>query len=89
MKTVIKMGASWCRPCLQLKPIFDEVVAEIDNIRVVNINVDDTPDIASSYGVRSVPTVIIVDENDKIVAMKSGYMNKEELEKFIKNGLVY
>ena len=89
MKTVIKFSMEFCQPCKQLKPIFDEVIQEINDIKVVEIDVEEHPDVASSYGVRSVPTVIIVDENDKIVAMKSGYMNKEELEKFIKNGLVY
>lgn len=85
MKTVIKMGASWCRPCLQLKPIFDAAVAEIDNIRVVNINIDDNPDIASAYFVRSVPTIIVTDENDKVLASHSGVMTKEQIIAFIKN----
>ena len=83
MKTVIKMGASWCRPCLQLKPIFDAAVAEIDNIRVVNINIDDNPDIASSYGIRAVPTIVITNEKDEVLAMKSGVMTKEQLLQFI------
>ena len=89
MKTVIKFSMEFCQPCKQLKPIFEDVISSLTDIKVVEVDVEEHPDVASSYGVRSVPTVIIVDENDKIVAMKSGYMNKEELEKFIKNGLVY
>jgi len=87
MKTVIKMGASWCRPCLQLKPIFYEAIQEIDDIKVVEVDVDTCPDIASNYKVKSIPTIIIVDEDETIISMKSGFMNKNELERFIKNGM--
>jgi thioredoxin 1 len=83
MKTVIKMGASWCKPCLQLKPIFDEVIQEIDDIKVVEVNVETHPDIASSYKVRGVPTVIVTDDDDNILAMKTGMMTKEQLIQFI------
>lgn len=85
MKTVIKMGASWCRPCLQLKPIFDAAVAEIDNIKVVEVNVDDNPDIASNYKVRSIPTIIVTDDNDVVLASHSGVMSKEQIIDLINN----
>ena len=85
MKTVIKFSMAFCQPCKQLKPIFDAAVAEIDNIRVVNINVDDNPDIASNYLVRSVPTIIVTDENDVVLASHSGVMTKEQIIAFIKN----
>ena len=83
MKTVIKMGASWCRPCLQLKPIFDDVVKDIPDIKVVEIDVEEHPDIASNYKVRGVPCVIVTDEQDNVLAMKSGMMTKEQLKDLI------
>jgi thioredoxin 1 len=83
MKTVIKMGASWCRPCLQLKPIFDDVVKDIPDIKVVEIDVEEHPDIASNYKVKSIPTVIVTDEQDNVLAMKSGMMTKEQLKDLI------
>lgn len=83
MKTVIKMGASWCRPCLQLKPIFDDVVKDIPDIKVVEIDVEEHPDITSNYKIRGVPTIIITDENDNVLAMKSGMMTKEQLKDLI------
>lgn len=87
MKTVIKFSMESCQPCFQLKPIFDEVIQEIDDIKVVEVNVETHPDIASSYKVKSIPTIIIVDEDETIISMKSGFMNKNELERFIKNGM--
>ena len=83
MKTVIKVGASWCKPCLQLKPIFDEVIQEINDIKVVEIDVEEHPDIASNYKVRGIPTVIVTDENDNVLAMKTGMMTKEQLKDLI------
>lgn len=83
MKTVIKMGASWCKPCLQLKPIFDDVVKDIPDIKVVEIDVEEHPDIASNYKVRGVPSIIVTDENDNVLTMKTGMMSKEQLKDLI------
>jgi len=83
MKTVIKFSMEFCQPCFQLKPIFDAAVAEMDNIKVVEVNVDDNPDIASNYGIRAVPTIVITNEKDEVLAMKSGVMTKEQLIQFI------
>lgn len=83
MKTVIKMGASWCKPCLQLKPIFDEVIQEFNDIKVVEMDVEEHPDIASNYRVRGVPTVIVTNDKDEVLAMKTGMMTKEQLIQFI------
>jgi len=83
MKTVIKFSAGFCLPCQQLKPIFDEVIQEINDIKVVEIDVEEHPDIASSYKVRGVPCVIVTDENDNVLAMKTGMMTKEQLKDLI------
>ena len=83
MKTVIKMSATWCLPCKQLKPIFDEVIQDIPDIKVVEIDVEEHPDIASNYKVKSIPTIIITDEKDNVLAMKSGMMTKEQLKDLI------
>lgn len=84
MKTVLKFSANFCNPCKQLKPIFEDVVGNIANIKVVDIDVEEHPEIASKYKVRCVPTVIVTDENDNILAMKSGMMSKEQLTNLIK-----
>lgn len=83
MKTVIKFSMEFCQPCKQLKPIFDEVIQEINDIKVVEIDVEEHPDIASDYGVRGVPCVIVTDENDNVLAMKTGMMTKEQLKDLI------
>lgn len=84
MKTVLKFSANFCNPCKQLKPIFEDVVGSLTDIKVVDIDVEEHPEIASKYKVRGVPTVIVTDENDNILAMKSGMMSKEQLTNLIK-----
>lgn len=83
MKTIIKFSASWCGPCKQLKPVFDDVVKDISDIKVVDIDVEEHPEIASKYKIRSVPTIVITDDNDEVLAMKTGFMTEEQLTKFI------
>lgn len=83
MKTVLKFSANFCIPCQRLKPIFDDVVKDIPDIKVVEIDVEEHPDIASDYKVKSIPTIIIVDEKDNVLAMKSGMMTKEQLKDLI------
>jgi thioredoxin 1 len=72
-----------CIPCQQLKPIFDDVVKDIPDIKVVEIDVEEHPDVASNYKVRGVPTIIVTDEKDNVLAMKSGMMSKEQLKDLI------
>lgn len=83
MNVVIKFSGNFCNPCQQLKPIFDDVVKDIPDIKVVEIDVEEHPDIASDYKVRGVPCVIVTDENDNVLAMKTGMMTKEQLIQFI------
>lgn len=83
MKTIIKLSMTSCIPCQQLKPIFEDVVGSLTDIKVVEIDVEEHPEIASKYKVRCVPTVIVTDENDNILAMKSGVMSKEQLKDLI------
>lgn len=83
MNVVIKFSGNFCIPCQQLKPIFDDVVKDIPDIKVVEIDVEEHPDVASDYKVRGVPCVIVTDENDNVLAMKSGMMTKEQLKDLI------
>ena len=84
MKTIIKLSMTSCIPCQQLKPIFEDVVGNLTDIKVVDIDVEEHPEVARNYQVRAVPTVIVTDENDNILAMKSGMMSKEQLTNLIK-----
>jgi thioredoxin 1 len=59
MITVKKFYATWCGPCKMLAPVMEQIRAEYSQIDMLAIDVDENYELAASYGVKSVPTVII------------------------------
>lgn len=75
--------ASWCGPCRIMNPIIDEIEKELaGKVEVIRINVDEKPDEASKYGVMSIPTYIVMND-DKEVGRKIGVTSKQELLKLL------
>jgi len=59
MITVKKFYATWCGPCKMLTPVMEQIRTEYNQIDMLAIDVDENYEVAASYGVKSVPTVII------------------------------
>ena len=59
MLKVLKFSASWCGPCKQLAPIFDQVKSEVSGVSFQDVDVDAESALAIKYNVRGVPTIII------------------------------
>jgi len=79
MKKVVRFTASWCGPCKMLAKTLEEVDSKLP-IEVVDIDVH--PEIAAEFGIRGVPTLVIVEDNipsKRIVGNKT----KQEIEAFI------
>lgn len=56
---LLDFWASWCGPCRMLSPIVDEIAAERTEIKVGKISVDEQPELASQFGVMSIPTLMV------------------------------
>lgn len=57
---LVDFFADWCEPCKQMSPILKEIKSELkDSIRIIKVNVDKNPMIATEYQIRSIPTVIV------------------------------
>jgi thioredoxin 1 len=80
---LVDFWAEWCGPCRAIAPILEEVAAERqDSLRVVKVNVDESPELAGRYGVRSIPTLILF-QNGQPQAQRVGSLRRVELEAFL------
>ena len=79
---LIDFWAAWCGPCRMVSPIIDEIAGEVTNVKVGKINVDEEPQLASRYGVMSIPTLILI-KNGKVVNQAVGVKSKEQILKML------
>ena len=78
-KVLVDFYADWCGPCKMMSPIVDEIADSYsDKVKVCKINVDEAPDIATNYGIMSIPTLIFF-ENGNAVDTVIGLTSKSEL----------
>lgn len=80
MKEILHFTASWCQPCQKLKPIIEEFVDKHPEVMYTKIDVDEAPEKVNHYEVRSVPTLIIL-EDQFIFDRHSGVLTLDELSK--------
>lgn len=84
---MVDFWAEWCGPCKALLPLVDEVADEMDGkIKVVKINIDESPEAPTKYGVRGIPTLMIF-KDGQIVDTKVGGMPKNQLTEWVKGNL--
>jgi len=76
---LVDFWADWCMPCKMLSPIVEEVAEELaDRLKVVKVNVDENPDLAMSYGVQAIPTLLVF-KDGRVVTETVGYLSKKAL----------
>lgn len=76
--------ADWCAPCKALTPTIDALTTKYEGkLEVKKVNVDEKPELAELYSVRSIPTLILLDSNGVEVGRKVGGVKLELLEKSV------
>ena len=79
---LIDFNANWCGPCRMLGPILEEISNEIDNVKIVSVNIDNEEDLARQYGVMSIPCLVLI-ENGQEKRRSVGLMPKDDVKRFI------
>ena len=75
---LLDFWASWCGPCRMMVPIVEEIANERSDIKVGKVNVDEQPELASMFGIVSIPTMVLI-KNGKIVQQMSGARPKNAI----------
>lgn len=84
---LVDFWAEWCGPCKMIAPLLDEAADEYaDRLAVVKLNVDENPNIAQKFGIRSIPTLILF-KDGAVQAQKLGAMSKSQLTEFLESNL--
>jgi thioredoxin 1 len=84
---LVDFWAQWCGPCRALSPVLDEVANEMgDKVKVVKVNVDDSPQTPGKYGVRGIPTMILFKDGEP-AKTQVGAMAKNDLIKWVEESL--
>ena len=80
---LVDFFAEWCSPCRQMLPVLEDVSKELgDKLKVVKMNIDESPETPTNFGVRGIPTLIMF-KNGQAVAPHSGAMTKSKLAAWI------
>lgn len=81
--TLVDFYADWCGPCKMMKPILEDVKSRMgENVTILKIDVDRTPQVMNTYNIQGVPTLILF-KNGNIKWRQAGVVLANDLEKII------
>ncbi|QBY41687.1 thioredoxin TrxA [Arsenophonus nasoniae] len=84
---LVDFWAEWCGPCKMIAPILDEIADEYTaKLIIAKLNVDESIDIATIYGIRSIPTLMLFKNGEK-VGQQVGLLSKTQLKEFLDKNL--
>ena len=84
---IVDFWAEWCAPCRAIAPIVKDLATQYgDKVKVVKMNIDESPQTPGTYGIRSIPTVLAF-KNGEVVSQLTGARPKGDFEEFVNNVL--
>ena len=80
---VVDFWAEWCGPCRMIAPALEEISGSLgEKVKIVKLNVDESPTTAAKYGIQSIPTLMIF-KNGEMSSRQVGAAPKQKLEQWI------
>ena len=84
---VVDFWAEWCGPCKMIAPALEEIAAELGGkVKIAKLNIDENPELAAQFGVRSIPTLMIFKAGE-VADMKVGAAPKTALSHWINSSV--
>lgn len=84
---VVDFWAEWCGPCKQIGPALEEISNEMEGkVTIAKINIDDSPNAPSQYGVRGIPTLLLFKDGE-VISKKVGAAPKGQLQAWIEDSI--
>jgi thioredoxin 1 len=84
MPVLVKFGANWCGPCNEQEKVLEKISDEfLKNLKVVQVDIDDSPNLCKQFHIRSVPTMIFFKSGNKIDS-NIGFMPLNSLIDYLK-----
>lgn len=83
---VVDFYATWCGPCKQIAPILNELAAKYEGkVNFYKIDVDQAPEVATAYGISSIPALLFIPTGDKKPILQAGAYPKDVIENLVQN----
>lgn len=82
---IVDFWAEWCGPCKAMSPIVDDIAKELGGkVKVVKVNIDESPNAPTRYGVRGIPTFMVF-KGGQVVDTRVGSMSKAQLSDWVQS----
>ena len=79
---LVDFWAEWCGPCKQLMPILEEISGEVSDVKMVKVNIEESLETPTKYGVRGIPTLILFKDGEP-VDVKVGGLPKSDIQAWL------